>query len=52
MPKQYTIVFPKLQFFSSVYGGVLMKKSRHIAGTSYDRSRTSMGVMAGLPNRS
>ena len=48
MPKQYTIGFPKLQFFSSIYGEILIKKSRRIAGTSYDRSRTSMGVKAGL----
>ena len=48
MPKQYTIGFPKMQFFSSIYGEILIKKSRHIAGTSYDRSRTSMGVRAGL----
>ena len=48
MPKQYTIVFPKLQFISSIYGEILIKKSRRIAGTSYDRSRTSMGVRASL----
>lgn len=48
MPKQYTIGFPKLQFFSSIYGEIPMKKVPASAGTSYDRSRTSMGVMAGL----